>query len=112
MTTGFYLVCGGSLAVLVVLGLVFAGFDDGYNFAPIFVAGLCFIGALGFALVLLVNPLQYRSDKINCYKFAQNSGRTVKFVKYSTWSWDCLTPTANGHWIPTSQLISVGKDNG
>lgn len=66
--------------------------------------------ALCCMLMLLIVPISRHVDRNNCHKFAANTNRTTKFVKYNWFQWVCLTPQANGHWIPTNQLISVGKD--
>lgn len=57
--------------------------------------------------VLTTTPISRHYDHLNCRKFGQNTGRVVKFVNYSYWSWECLTPSRDGRWIPTSQLRDV-----
>lgn len=45
----------------------------------------------------------------NCSRYQAFTGRAAKFVRYSYWSWDCLTPNPSqpGTWIPINQLRGV-----
>lgn len=47
--------------------------------------------------------------RVNCQRYAQNTQRQVRFVNYTFWSWDCLTPNPSqpGTWIPIGQLRGV-----
>ncbi len=79
--------------------------DD--NFAV--VIGFMVIGliVLIFGIVLVVNRTTHHYDKINCHRFAVNTNRETKFVDYTFWRWDCLTPSGDGKWIPTDQLRDI-----
>lgn len=59
------------------------------------------------AFVLLINTVAHHYDRVNCTAFGVNSGREVKFVDYSYFSWACLTPTSNGMWINTDNLREI-----
>ena len=45
--------------------------------------------------------------QINCSQFSLQSNREVKFVNYSFWKWECLTPTKNEKWISVDSLRDV-----
>lgn len=64
------------------------------------------VGCLLFITVLLGVGLTagYYHDKALCKSFGNQTNREVKFVRYTIVSWDCLTPTANGKWISTSNI--------
>lgn len=43
--------------------------------------------------------------RTQCDSFSTQTGRPTKFAVYHGWSFgQCLTPSANGEWIPTSAL--------
>jgi hypothetical protein len=46
-------------------------------------------------------------DKRSCYSFGQQSGRETKFVDYTFFSWDCLTPTTDNKWISIDNLRDI-----
>lgn len=47
--------------------------------------------------------------RVNCEAFAQQTNRQTKFVIYNSFaSGQCLTPTADGKWIPTDNLREFG----
>jgi hypothetical protein len=73
---------------------------------------LTFIGGV-LALVALIVTIgmttTYYVEKNQCHSFGQQSNREVKFVKYTLVTWDCLTPTADGKWISTSNLREFGE---
>ena len=49
--------------------------------------------------------------RIACESFSEQTGRQTKFVIYTTFDGgDCLTPTADGKWIPTRNLREFGED--
>jgi hypothetical protein len=48
--------------------------------------------------------------RIACHTFSAQTHRPTKFVIYTTFDGgDCLTPTAGGKWIPTSNLREFGE---
>ena len=51
----------------------------------------------------------YHVERSSCHAFGTQSNREVKFVRYNLVSWDCLTPTADGRWISTSNLREFGE---
>ncbi len=80
--------------------------DSGFRFAVAFFLGVVVFIAVVFVLVI---GLSRHFGRINCEQFAQQTGRTTKFVVYNfANSGVCLTPTADGKWIPTSNLREFG----
>lgn len=74
------------------------------------------IGGIFIALVLFIGGLttvgtriSKHYDEVNCHSFAKQANRETKFVTYSFWAWDCLTPTADGKWISTHNLREFGE---
>jgi hypothetical protein len=65
--------------------------------------------ALIAVVMVIVMTSVYYVEKNQCYSFGRQSNREVKFVKYTLVSWDCLTPTADGKWISTSNLREFGE---
>jgi hypothetical protein len=46
-------------------------------------------------------------DARQCDTYAEQTDRETRFVDWSWQSWDCLTPSGDGHWIPIEQLRKV-----
>ncbi len=67
------------------------------------------VGVVTFILlvILCVGTGGYYVSKSSCHSFSRQTNREVKFVKYNLVSWDCLTPSGDGKWIPTSQLRDI-----
>jgi hypothetical protein len=63
------------------------------------------------ALVLAIAiPLERHYGRAACHTFAAQTGRTTKFVIYTTFDGgDCLTPDGSGRWIPTKNLREFGS---
>lgn len=61
------------------------------------------------SVVLTVNAIAFSQDRAACTGFATNTGRVTKFVSYTYWQWDCLTPSTDGHWISIDNLREVNK---
>jgi len=57
-------------------------------------------GGLG----LVSNTWERGQDRQACAVFAEASNRETKFVEYTHWSWDCLTPQSDGLWISAYNL--------
>ena len=76
-----------------------------------------FIAAIIGLVVLITTPIwagSYYTQRSNCHAFGQKTGRDVQFVVYTKvvglpFSWDCLTPTSDGKWIPTKNLREFGE---
>lgn len=80
-------------------------FEDCLDFLTMVVLPFLVVMALLLGGVALIGPW---ADRSSCDSFGQQSGRTVKFVKYTPLSWACLTP-ASGGWIDVDNLRDVGK---
>lgn len=60
-------------------------------------------------IVFLIIGLERHYGRIHCRAFGENTGRAVKFVVQSRVDTGlCLTRTADGKWIPTSNLREFG----
>ena len=78
-----------------------------------------FVGVIAGILLVLVlfvggltvagTRISKHYDEVNCHSFAEQANRQTKFVTYSFWAWDCLTPTADGKWISTKNLREFGE---
>lgn len=78
--------------------------DDIWQFLGSIVSGVCL---LGWTIMLIAVPTSRHYDQTNCYRFGKQTDRTVRFVKYGNWTWQCLTPSAKtGKWIPIELLRS------
>ena len=56
------------------------------------------------AVVLIANATEKHYDRAGCHSFADRTGRETRFVEYTYWSWDCLTPSEDGKWISVDNL--------
>lgn len=69
------------------------------------------LAALGIvclaALILGIRGIGHHYDNKTCHRFGDESGREVRFVDYSFWTWDCLTPTSDGKWISIDRLRDI-----
>ena len=72
------------------------------------VAGICLVVFLVAALA--VRPISRHYDAASCHSFGKQSGRTVRFVDYTYWKWDCLTPSSDGKWISVKMLRDLTND--
>ena len=91
---------------LAVIGTPFAiaaltQLDSGFGFA----AGFAVVIATAVFLVMgVVISIGRHYDRQSCHRFEQTTQRPTRFVIYTTFAWDCLTPSGNGKWIPTTNL--------
>jgi hypothetical protein len=74
------------------------------------VVGILMACAVFVAAVLVgVRYFAHAIDETQCAGFAVGADREVKFVDYSWFTWDCLTPSTDGKWIPTDGLREVTR---
>jgi hypothetical protein len=75
--------------------------DDGWFeiIASIVGGGLALI-----AIVVGVRMVDHHYQVSTCEGFGTATTRTVKFVDYSFWKYECLTPSKDGKWVTTDQL--------
>jgi hypothetical protein len=80
--------------------------------AWLFAAGMVVaVGALSLGIFGLIISVGRHYNRVECRTFAQTTNRETRFVLYSTFRWDCLTPDGNGKWIPTKNLREFGSDS-
>lgn len=77
---------------------------EGWAFATIVTGVVAAVCVIALAVAVVANRISKHYDKAACHSYSTNTGRQVRFVTYTFWSWDCLTPAADGKWIPTSNL--------
>lgn len=79
--------------------------DSGWGMITFVLGGLAAIIVVVFVIAaLIVVPISRHYDAAACHSFGKQSDRTVRFVNYTYWKWDCLTPSSDGKWISTSML--------
>lgn len=69
------------------------------------------VGVVAFVAVIVVG-IRYAGHHVDtgaCHTFGVQTERTVKFVDYSWWTWDCLTPAHDGKWISVENLREVAR---
>jgi hypothetical protein len=92
------------ICLAATIALCFAG-EDGILLAIVPALGVLIAG-----IMLIVIPVSRHYGRVACHTFSQQTGRQTKFVIYTTFdTGDCLTPTAKGKWIPTSNLREFGE---
>lgn len=95
-----------SLAALcIVMQMRSTGYGDGWGMAAIVVG----IWALISTVFAIAAPTTRAIEKSNCYSWAEQTGREAKFRGYGVGGleWDCFVRTADGTWLPKSQLRDV-----
>lgn len=97
-----------SLVVTVVLSVGSAAWFDDFSGKFMFL-GILAVFALTAAIVFGSMLGSRHFARVSCRNFAATTERQTKFIFYNSFSWDCLTPTANGKWIPTSNLREFGE---
>lgn len=60
-------------------------------------------GGLGVAITEVTRGFDHRT----CTAFGNEADREVRFVEFTYFSWDCLTPDSNGKWISIDRLRDV-----
>jgi hypothetical protein len=80
---------------------------EGWGFLAIFTGVI----ALACLLVAIIVPLTQHYDARQCGRKANFLERPTKFVVYgSGWSWECLTQSRDGKWIPVDSLTEMRGD--
>lgn len=92
------------LTAISCLGIFLLRDSDFGLFSSICAASVFAIALVVLACILLIaKPV----SRHNCAKWGQKNERVTRFVEYNPYSWDCLTPTSDGNWLPTSQLRDI-----
>jgi len=79
--------------------------DSGWGFAGAFVGFI--VGVVAVVLLILAFvavPISKHYAEATCHSFGDRTGREVRFVKYTYWQWDCITPSSDGKWLSTDRL--------
>lgn len=84
--------------------------DAAAEFVVFIGAMLLFLFVLVGGIFLVSRQVSHHIDHTNCVAYAQRTGRETRFVDYSFFKWDCLTPSQDGKWLPTDQLRELTSD--
>lgn len=92
-------------AVMLVAAIVFIGMTDqadiglfvGVPLGVLAIICLCVGGA-----AMTIRSLDVR----RCENLGERTGREVRFVETTSWSWNCYGLTDNG-WVPVDQIVGV-----
>lgn len=77
------------------------------------IVGICaFVGVFASMATHYSAEWSRNIDAKSCALYSKQTGRQTKFVDYTHYSWDCLTPSRDGKWISTDSLVEVVKSNG
>lgn len=81
--------------------------EEGWEIARIMSAA--FIGTIILMVAIFAGHryVEHHYSKASCNAFGLTSGREVRFVDYTFWSWDCLTPASDGKWISIDNLREI-----
>lgn len=69
-------------------------------------AGVIVLGFFALAFWGLI-ALSKTNDYHTCISFGKETNREVRFVNYTFFRWDCLTPAKDGKWISTKGLRDI-----
>lgn len=85
------------------------GYDDHIGAVVLgFIAG---IAAVAFLCLAILVPVCRHYDARQCGRKDVALNRPTKFVVYgSGWSWECLTMSRDGKWIPVDSLTEIRGD--
>lgn len=94
--------------IAIVLAILTGWAAESFDFLPLLI-GLATVASAIFAFIVIpVNHLDHEHDKTSCARYGVATGRDTKLVTYSSWTWDCLTPSAtHGKWVPIDSLREV-----
>lgn len=65
--------------------------------------------ALGGALFLILVPVTYHFDSVECDKFEQQTTYETKMVRYYWTGWTCMAKLENDRWLPKDQLRDIDQ---
>lgn len=94
-----------AVCVVIVVAFLIRQFTADYSDA--------FMGAMIFGLIALIlagvsigTAVMARHDETMCGRRAVQLERDVRFVRYSSFSWDCITPSEEG-WVSLDRVIKA-----
>lgn len=108
------IVAGIALLAFALLGLAAViRYWDTYDLWGVIVIGVILAAAVGvivcFAIAISTN-LSARYDRDRCDRIGVQTERDVKFERYTSFSWDCLTPSSDG-WVSIDRVIKAEVDS-
>ncbi len=95
---GVALILWGLAAAIVIFGHD----EDDVVFAFIIAAAVT--ASIALPCIVIGRVVERHYAESACSSFSEQSGRETKFVDYTYFAWDCLTPGADGKWISVEQL--------
>jgi hypothetical protein len=90
------------VVLLAGIGLAGVSLDMNGGFFSFLSAFILICGSLVFGMIWTITPIAKHMSAETCHNWSVQNQRPTKFVLYTYWNWDCLTKTADGHWISTS----------
>jgi hypothetical protein len=85
------------------------GDHEGIGILSAILGGIVLIASV----ILPVNAIARHMSAEDCSNWSTANGRPTKFVSYTWWDYDCVTPDGHGHWIPTGQIyVQIPKVEG
>jgi hypothetical protein len=98
LIVGLILLVGG----FYLFGLSYS--TEGWGLASMFAGGTVVLGA---ALMLILVPVSYHFDTIECQNFEKQTSYKTKMVRYYWTSWTCMAEIEDGRWLPKDQLRDI-----
>ena len=80
-----------------------------HEFLTAFTAIAVGVTVVCFLIFVVIRNITVHYDRAACHSFSEQANRETKFVNYTYWAWDCLTPTADGKWISAENLREFGE---
>jgi hypothetical protein len=98
-------------SLIVGLILLVGGFYllGGYSTEGWGIAGMIMGGTLaaGAAMFLILVPVTYHFDTVECKNFEKQTSYETKMVRYYWTSWTCMAEIEDGKWLPKDQLRDI-----
>lgn len=73
------------------------------------VIGISILVSIFIAFFTVYRYVDHHMETQECKKFAQVSNYETKFADYNWFLFECLAKTADGKWVPKSQLRDVSQ---
>lgn len=73
----------------------------------VWVAVLLVLAASVFAIAVVIRQIDHHYSRNVCYRWGEQTGREVRFVDLSFWSYPCLVKTSEGTWLDKDQLREI-----
>lgn len=92
--------------ICIVSAVVFLWQDQTWAWM---VGAVAAFGAISFGCVSAVITIGPAHDSRACERAGVQLEREVRFVHYSSFSWDCITPSPDG-WVSLDRVIKAEHD--